>query len=862
MGINILDELNELSKQGMRFKGAVFLTYSLNLQFFEQLVQPKLDMLGCGNVLIISDEFGYQEAIRHNIQQINHVGRQYVCAALRSEDLGVQHSKMLMLIAEDHAWMLLGSGNLTLYGYGHNLELFDKFEWNGHDDESYAFRIVWQLIEKIKPSLSKIAQDQIQHMAEIAPWITNLAAFHNDYEIWHSFDTPLSRHIFQLGQVDELQLIAPFFDLNTIERLILHFGPLKLWVGGNALNPNIDVDTLTKLCQSLGCELEIRVLDPIEANVARGLHAKAIVGIHSFGAWAIVGSANITRPAIEAYWKHNGNLETVVYRQSNNPNAFQELFENDLISSRPLSSSDIAPMIEETSKTARPSIHLDYLIARKHEIEGFVSFSQIFEPKNLSLLLTFTKQEYPITLDTNNRFLLRLDKTLTHAETGRLVFDCGSETNCESNSVFVDQADELQTFGARSFHFAMRGKLELVSTASNVFKELMEFLFNRTNNNQDVSEYEESRRQQRKQRRLLTLAQTNDDDYEVLPADAFITDEELSMRISGHIDSLNHYERDHYSLRDLLSLVLMRLSTETVSSQVIDTAVERDELENIHLEAQRREQRSFQEELRKYLSGYCKRYSLCLQDTQFILNRNAALLFQNQLTLVRVLLEFHQRTDVFTSQILREMVRQIWIPFFKDKGVLSVLQAWEGVWLEEHLSSAFVMMIASAWQGSLPDFYSDIESVQRFMFVQKLITDAEFFLGKTFWNSIQDEDKPSADLLECFEALAKFKTPTAKRYARCIQIIKLRQNGLENSEQAQRLISYLQSKEPELFELVRSASAIVSVVGDSEYCPVTHFELPTKALSELRSEKKLIFSPHNRQTLLYWVPEYDPEIAL
>ncbi len=105
MSVNIVDELDKFIHDGTHFQGAVLLTYSLNLQFFEQLIQPRLDALGCTTVLVLSDVFGYQEAIGHNLHQLSGVGRRYTCAPLLSQGRSVQHSKILMLVSETRGWM-------------------------------------------------------------------------------------------------------------------------------------------------------------------------------------------------------------------------------------------------------------------------------------------------------------------------------------------------------------------------------------------------------------------------------------------------------------------------------------------------------------------------------------------------------------------------------------------------------------------------------------------------------------------------------------------------------------------------------------------------------------------------------------
>lgn len=106
------------------FTGAVFLTYTLNLTFYEQMLAPMLDQAGCANVLILVDPDGYQEALEMGLRTISGAGLRYVCSPLIRPGGGVQHAKMLFMAGPKRGRLLVGSGNLTLHGFGRNLELF------------------------------------------------------------------------------------------------------------------------------------------------------------------------------------------------------------------------------------------------------------------------------------------------------------------------------------------------------------------------------------------------------------------------------------------------------------------------------------------------------------------------------------------------------------------------------------------------------------------------------------------------------------------------------------------------------------------------------------------------------------------
>ena len=680
MGVDILGELDDLFKQNTRFKGAVLLTYALNLQFFEQIVQPRLDGLGCASVVIISDVFGYQETISRNLHQLTGVGRRYVCAPVMSNGRGVQHSKVLMLVSETQGWMLVGSGNLTFPGYGQNLELFDQFTFEQpkgaafNSDEAYPFQAAWTLIDKLSPSLNQTAQGQLKLIREGAPWLTKAMIPPSELALWDLFDDPLFEWLEALTQVEELQVIAPFIDPPTVEQLLQHFRPERLLVGISAVRANIDGQSLAALCQSFGCELGIRAIRSSEGDTVRGLHAKAIIGIHADGSWCVSGSANLTRPALLDSWTNQGNLETVVYRESSDRHAFQSIWADQLIAIRSIAPQDTRPLIEEVSTPVRPSsFYLTELTERNGVIEGCIAFSSTLKVLEWWFELLLSEQRYPVVMDAQDRFYVQLQAPRATPDAGRICAVLTNGTQVWSPEKFIDQPYELERYTARTFHRSMQSRLVAVSDAAHTFRELMEFLFERRNPEAATRDAGGGRI---RGKRAPASPNDSEEAHEILPIDAFITEENLNFYIGRHVSTLNPYDRDHYSLRDLLSLVLLRLTTETTPQRVLAASATSEEDERAiqqELENQQRIQRNWQEWLSDYLTQYCRRYSQRLASEEFLFTTATRLIFQNHYTLTRVLIEFHDKTETFSSSHLREAVRQIWSPLFAKQGALAFL---------------------------------------------------------------------------------------------------------------------------------------------------------------------------------------------
>lgn len=342
----------------------------------------------------------------------------------------------------------------------------------------------------------------------------------------------------------------------------------------------------------------------------------------------------------------------------------------------------------------------------------------------------------------------------------------------------------------------------------------------------------------------------------------------------------------------MLSLALLRLTTETASQRVLAASVDSEEDElaiSEEIENQRQVLRDWQKWLVDYLMRYCRRYGQRLNDVSFIHETGPELIFQNHYTLARVLLEFHEKTETFSSGHLREAVREIWAPLFGRDGVLNVLASDETVeivgtlWNEASLTPVFVMILSKAWSEAFPgwDQRNRIQCIQRFIYARNLIEKSEASLGTGYWRRIDwtqvdwfglrgfqsvedlitDSLNVEHDLEEGnrFDQLAKYQTPIEQHYREFFHWHQLRKQGHAHLPETSKLAEKLTEQDSQVFSLIRSADRIVPIIGDSRECPVSYVELPSKTLADLR-RGKLVPSPHIPRTLLFWKPAVDEQV--
>lgn len=117
----VVNQLSVIAEK--KWRQALFTTFTLNLGFFEAYVLPKLHHAHCDDVTVLVDEAFYLESLAES--GARSVGTDYRLLPVAMSD-GVFHAKLTYLRDErDDDVLMVGSGNITWTGYGHQLECLD-----------------------------------------------------------------------------------------------------------------------------------------------------------------------------------------------------------------------------------------------------------------------------------------------------------------------------------------------------------------------------------------------------------------------------------------------------------------------------------------------------------------------------------------------------------------------------------------------------------------------------------------------------------------------------------------------------------------------------------------------------------------
>lgn len=661
------------------FTGAVFLTFTLDLGFFEQIILPALERAGCSNVLIITDPDGYVEAIERGMKKVSFAGLRYVCTPLPRKTMGVQHAKMLIMVGQNRGRLLIGSGNLTYFGFSRNVEVYSHFEYDKSDpkvESQLALSSAWRLIKRFSNDqlLPSTAQTHLDVISEKADWLSYDSPERKDFQIWDNYENSIWSQFLEWrddiglkgNSCKELKIFSPYYDQNVgmLRKVQDQLLPdqLKLYLSKD----NTTFNNQAVLNSAIEGRIQPVVFDThglSKKQAKRLLHAKLIVGVEETCSWCIAGSANMTIPALDKSWVNGANLELVVFRWSHEQVTFDYLLDESLsieeINADSILFSNNSNFSEEPKKVFQGSIFIDELVIKNKTIEGQLNYWPSNESKKVDLFFLKSGERILVELDENFSFKSHYEKEISDCEAVKII-----GKNNVSFPRWIDVPEILRAYGSRSYRANIEGKLDSISGVETLFHELLDFLFDRVSP-ENISKNIELRRSSK---RSGKGNDNNSKSQESVPADAvFIvpeTDESGNYIIDKYTQ--HHYETNIHSLRDLLSIVLLKLTDPPqLSSEIkIDENGKDDEGDVDENENYIQDQINARKRLCAFLIGYCKRYSQKLCQNDFIEIIPPVLLLDNHLTLSRVLLEFKDLVEEFSQSDLEKCYWLMWAPFF------------------------------------------------------------------------------------------------------------------------------------------------------------------------------------------------------
>jgi hypothetical protein len=680
--------------------------------------------------------------------------------------------------------------------------------------------------------------------------------------------------------------------LSALKQIVTDTTPAQLEIHLDPGLTNLDGARATQAWNTAEPALKTTAIGASEhQDSLRHVHAKAIIGEEENGSWCVSGSANLSQSALLSSWRSGGNLELVTFNWSRNPKEFNYLLTDEMVRIWTIDLSNIVASEKEPSERetqVQAEIFLTDLTVQGQKIEGRISRPLPFEIQDVRLHLQRKNRDVPVTFQDETTFSGSSDAPIVEAEFARLEAE-----NFLTPYRWIDQPSVLARYGARTYHVQIKGKIETLIGAEKLFQELMNFLWERVEPESVKDESEIHLKRKSRHR--------NEDDDENAanntPApgpEAFITEEELVRSLQLRIDLHHPYDRSLASLQDLLSLVLLRLTTVTQPASIEDQDGRNEDEEQKKQAEQEKLQNNIIERLRNYLISYCGRYANRLTDQEFIRKIPPEVIFQNQYTLGRVLLEFASKASTnFTADDLFKCFWMIWAPLAWPEvirrtgtpALKTLLQEFQvdrvqASWREANMPSLVTVMFDEvlgappSWRAGLWDknkVNNFVVANEWIMRIKKLIGETAFTAGaqdfSDIFGSMSVQDlvsgvKISASQLDYlqrnFASIERYLPPVEEKFSLLIELSKQDKEKIKDIDRIRELGDQIcaQGLEKEL-ALYRSNPRPIMRANKDEgilYCPRCGAELTTVAENTIL-KGNLALCPSMTDAWVYWVSE-------
>lgn len=307
--VSLFDEL----KNG-GYESCLITTYNIHFPFYEDVLLRRMQSAGIDHHLVLVDNTMCVQAI--STHPPVKAGLHYSLAPMKSK--AAFHPKILLLLGKNKGLLAVGSHNLTLSGFGTNLEVTNVIKFNKKDniDSLSVFQSAmkacstWiddygnELPEGIKESFVKITES-CAWLRDEASNVDSHASFyyssHSTPSLWSQINHEIPDNLVSILGV------SAFFDssLSFVKTL-------------SSLNPdNFKIgiqDGTVKAPKELTNLNQVKIVDSgslLEKDSHSYIHAKLIYSESETEQLLITGSANLSAPAWLVSGDH-ANAEAVV----------------------------------------------------------------------------------------------------------------------------------------------------------------------------------------------------------------------------------------------------------------------------------------------------------------------------------------------------------------------------------------------------------------------------------------------------------------------------------------------------------------------------------------------------------------------
>lgn len=318
----ILDEI----EQAKGYDIALLTTFNFEVSFFEKQIVNTLYDNNVKKINIFVDEKELSKSIE-NVQS-NYIGKKYIISPIEMQSSF--HPKILLLLGEDKAKLIVSSANVTISGYMINNEIYNVFEYNSENPENLKVIIMAYNFFKKLQEISFYKDDEIFHEIRNYIYLQKEAEFHTTFFLENTTEAIFKqlKNIIK-EPVQQIDIAVPYYDneLSALKMICREYPNSKiiLYLQNEKSTFPVKYNEINNII-SKGSINIFNVL--ISNNSSNFYHGKVFRFNTENISYILYGSTNCTSSALMKSFQDNGNIECDIleFGQLNDFNYFFDNF--------------------------------------------------------------------------------------------------------------------------------------------------------------------------------------------------------------------------------------------------------------------------------------------------------------------------------------------------------------------------------------------------------------------------------------------------------------------------------------------------------------------------------------------------------
>ncbi len=283
---------------------ALMTTFNFDIGFFERAILNRLYENNVKKISLFVDSYELNKTLSESTH--TSIGKKYIVNPIEMQKSF--HPKIILLLGQASAKLVISSANITVSGYLRNSEIFNVFEYDDkHQENLKVIRSAISFFEQLNARSFHQDEALLDEIKELIYY--GKTSINDDLFLLHNLDDSILTQITEIvEEVSEIDIAVPYYDnfAYALERLHTSYPDAKLNLYLQQKKSKFPLNHKKDSFIN-----SILVFDECN-NSSSFYHGKVFRFITTNSTYFLYGSANCTRSALTNATKDNGNVECCI----------------------------------------------------------------------------------------------------------------------------------------------------------------------------------------------------------------------------------------------------------------------------------------------------------------------------------------------------------------------------------------------------------------------------------------------------------------------------------------------------------------------------------------------------------------------